>query len=110
MAWMSVATSAKSESIMDAKAFDKTRLPSRGGSRAHEDRGRVRGKAFEPLLEDLNLDTNQRAASSISHPMSATGGVVGMDGSLASHGAIFEVAGLATHAGGRAEVACYADI
>jgi len=95
---------------MDAKAFDKSQLPSRGGSRAHEDRGRVRGKAFEPVLEGLKLDENQKAVCSVSLPISATGGVVGMHGSLASHGAIFEVAGLATHAGGRAEVACYADI
>lgn len=100
----------RARASMDAKAFDKSRLPSRGGSRAHEGRGRVRGQSFEPLLGDLNLDTNQKAVSSISHPISATGGVVGMHGSLASHGAIFEVAGLATHAGGRAEVACYADI
>ncbi len=51
-------------------------------------------KPIKPYLENVKLDTNQKVVYSVSNPISATGGVVGLNGSLAPEGAIVKVAGM----------------
>jgi dihydroxyacid dehydratase/phosphogluconate dehydratase len=75
---------------MDARTFDKSKLPSRHGV----------PQVMRALLDgeqnraNVKLDTNQKVASPVSNPISATGGVVGLRGSLAPDGALGKVAGM----------------
>ncbi len=96
---------------MDAKTFDKAKLPSRhvteGPARApqamralldggylHEDCLTVTGKTLKQNLEKLKFNKNQKVVYPVSTPISKAGGVAGLQGSLALVGAIVKVAGM----------------
>ena len=88
---------------MDAKTVDKSKLPSRhaqviralrDGGYLHKDCITVSGKTTKQNLENVKFNENQRVVYLISTPISATGGVIGLQGSLAPDGAIVKVAGM----------------
>lgn len=54
----------------------------------------VTGKTLAENLKDVTFNTNQKVIYPVSNPISPTGGVVGLKGSLAPDGAIVKVAGL----------------
>ncbi|MBA4131353.1 MAG: dihydroxy-acid dehydratase [Hyphomicrobium sp.] len=54
----------------------------------------VTGKTMAENLEKVTFNTNQKVVYPVSNPLSPTGGVVGLKGTLAPEGAIVKVAGL----------------
>jgi dihydroxy-acid dehydratase len=66
------------------------------GGLLHEDCLTVTGKTIKENLKDVKFNTNQRVVYPVSNPISPTGGVVGLKGSLAPEGAIVKVAGMKT--------------
>ena len=60
----------------------------------HRDCLTVTGKTWEEYLEDVTWDDSQDVIRPASNPLTPTGGVVGLSGSLAPDGAIVKVAGL----------------
>lgn len=89
---------------MDAKTFDKAKLPSRHVTEAEarvplvgclrEHYSTVTGKVATQSLEKVKFNKNQKIVCSVSTPTSNMGGVVGLQGSLAPDGAIVKVAGM----------------
>ena len=65
-----------------------------GGGLLREDCLAVSGTINKTDCHEFKFDTNQRVVYSISNPISAMGGVVGLKGSLAPEGAIVKVAGM----------------
>jgi len=64
------------------------------GGYLHEDCITVTGKTVKQNLENVKFNTNQRVVYPVSNPISNTGGVVGLQGSLAPDGAIVKVANM----------------
>lgn len=64
------------------------------GGILHGDCLTVTGKTLAENLESVKFDTEQKVVLPVSNPISPTGGVVGLKGSLAPDGAIVKVAGL----------------
>ncbi len=64
------------------------------GGFLHGDCMTVTGKTMGENLETVTFNTNQKVVYPVSNPLSPTGGVVGLKGSLAPEGAIVKVAGL----------------
>ncbi len=64
------------------------------GGYLHGDCMTVTGKTVAQNLENVKFNTEQRVVRPVSDPISPTGGVVGLKGSLAPDGAIVKVAGL----------------
>ncbi|MFV0296092.1 MAG: dihydroxy-acid dehydratase [Hyphomicrobiaceae bacterium] len=54
----------------------------------------VTGKTMAENLKDVTFNTNQKVVYPVSNPITPTGGVVGLKGSLAPDGAIVKVAGM----------------
>ena len=66
------------------------------GGYFHEDCITVTGKTLKQNLEKVRFNTNQNVVYPTSNPLSKTGGVVGLKGSLAPDGAIVKIAGMKT--------------
>jgi dihydroxy-acid dehydratase len=66
------------------------------GGYLHEDCITVTGKTVKQNLEKVKFNKNQKVVYPTSNPISKTGGVVGLKGSLAPDGAIVKVAGMKT--------------
>ncbi len=64
------------------------------GGYLHEDCMTVTGKTIKQNLENVKFNTNQKVVYPVSNPISKTGGVVGLQGSLAPDGAIVKVANM----------------
>jgi dihydroxy-acid dehydratase len=64
------------------------------GGVLHGDCITVTGKTLAENLRDVTFNTDQKVIYPVSNPISPTGGVVGLRGSLAPDGAIVKVAGL----------------
>lgn len=64
------------------------------GGYLHGDCMTVTGKTIAENLKDIELPTNQDIVRPTSNPLSPTGGVVGLRGTLAPEGAIVKVAGM----------------
>jgi dihydroxy-acid dehydratase len=64
------------------------------GGYLHGDCLTVSGKTMATNLASVKFNTNQRVVLPVSNPISPTGGVVGLKGSLAPDGAIVKVAGM----------------
>ncbi|MFN3868666.1 MAG: dihydroxy-acid dehydratase [Hyphomicrobiaceae bacterium] len=64
------------------------------GGFLHGDCMTVSGKTMAENLENVKFDTEQTVVRSVSNPISPTGGVVGLKGSLAPDGAMVKVAGM----------------
>ncbi len=64
------------------------------GGYLHGDCITISGKTVEDNLKDVKFDENQKVVYPVSNPISPTGGVVGLRGSLAPEGAIVKVAGM----------------
>ena len=64
------------------------------GGFIHGDCMTVTGKTIAQNLEGVKFNTNQKVVYPTSNPLSPTGGVVGLRGSLAPDGAIVKVAGM----------------
>jgi dihydroxy-acid dehydratase len=64
------------------------------GGYLHEDCITVTGKTIKQNLEGVKFNENQKVVYPVSNPISPTGGVVGLQGSLAPDGAIVKVAGM----------------
>ena len=64
------------------------------GGYLHGDCITISGKTIEENLKDVKFDENQKVVYPVSSPISPTGGVVGLRGSLAPEGAIVKVAGM----------------
>lgn len=64
------------------------------GGLLHGDCMTVSGKSMGDNLEDVRFNTDQRVIYPVSNPITPTGGVVGLRGSLAPEGAIVKVAGM----------------
>ena len=64
------------------------------GGLLHEDCLTVTGKTIKQNLAKVKFNTNQKVVYPVSNPISPTGGVVGLKGSLAPEGAIVKVAGM----------------
>ena len=64
------------------------------GGVLHGDCVTVTGKTLAENLESVTFDAEQKVIYPVSNPISRTGGVVGLKGSLAPDGAIVKVAGL----------------
>lgn len=64
------------------------------GGFLHGDCLTVTGKTLAENLEDVTFNTNQKVIYPVSNPITPTGGVVGLKGSLAPDGAIVKVAGM----------------
>ena len=64
------------------------------GGLLHEDCMTVTGKTIAQNLETVKFNKNQKVVYPVSNPISPTGGVVGLKGSLAPDGAIVKVAGM----------------
>jgi len=60
----------------------------------HGDCLTVTGKSLGDNLEDVKFDATQKVVYPVSNPLSSTGGVVGLKGTLAPDGAIVKVAGM----------------
>ena len=71
------------------------------GGFIHGDCMTVTGKTIAENLEDVNWRDDQDVIRPVSNPLSPTGGVVGLWGSLAPDGAIVKVAGLTSTAAPR---------
>jgi dihydroxy-acid dehydratase len=61
----------------------------------HGDCMTVSGKTLAENIEEITWNPNQKVIYPVSNPLSPTGGVVGLKGSLAPDGAIVKVAGMA---------------
>ncbi len=66
------------------------------GGMLHGDCLTVTGKTLAQNLESVTFNRDQKVVFPVSNPISPTGGVVGLKGSLAPDGAIVKVAGLKT--------------
>ncbi len=66
------------------------------GGCLHGDCLTVTGRTIAQNLEGVKFNTNQKVVFPVSNPISPTGGVVGLKGSLAPEGAIVKVAGMKT--------------
>ncbi|MFO1171375.1 MAG: dihydroxy-acid dehydratase [Hyphomicrobiaceae bacterium] len=66
------------------------------GGYFHEDCITVTGKTLKQNLEKVKFNTNQKVVYPTTNPISKTGGVVGLKGSLAPDGAIVKIAGMKT--------------
>lgn len=64
------------------------------GGFLHGDCITVTGKTLAENLEDIKWNDDQKVIYPVSNPITPTGGVVGLQGSLAPEGAIVKVAGL----------------
>jgi dihydroxy-acid dehydratase len=64
------------------------------GGHLHGDCLTVTGKTMAQNLADVKFNAEQKVIYPVSNPISPTGGVVGLKGSLAPEGAIVKVAGL----------------
>jgi dihydroxy-acid dehydratase len=64
------------------------------GGYLHEDCITVTGKTIKQNLEGVKFNENQKVVYPVSTPITPTGGVVGLQGSLAPDGAIVKVAGM----------------
>ena len=64
------------------------------GGYLHGDCITVTGKTMAANLENVKFNTEQRVVYPVTKPISPTGGVVGLKGSLAPEGAIVKVAGM----------------
>ncbi|HEY7669761.1 MAG TPA: dihydroxy-acid dehydratase [Hyphomicrobium sp.] len=64
------------------------------GGLLHGDCITVTGRTMRQNLEGVKFNTDQKVVYPVSNPLSPTGGVVGLKGSLAPDGAIVKVAGL----------------
>jgi dihydroxy-acid dehydratase len=64
------------------------------GGYLHEECITVTGKTVKQNLENVKFNTNQNVVYPVSNPISRTGGVVGLSGTLAPEGAIVKVAGM----------------
>src|SRR6185369_17066959 len=64
------------------------------GGLLHGDCITATGRTMKQNLEKVKFNTNQRVVYPVSNPISPTGGVVGLRGTLAPDGAIVKVAGL----------------
>ena len=64
------------------------------GGYLNEDCLTVTGKTVGEILEDVTFPKDQDVVRPTSNPLTATGGVVGLEGNLAPEGAIVKVAGL----------------
>lgn len=64
------------------------------GGYLHGDCLTVTGRTLQENLEDVTFNTNQKVIYPASNPITPTGGVVGLKGSLAPDGAIVKVAGM----------------
>jgi dihydroxy-acid dehydratase len=64
------------------------------GGILHGDCMTVTGKTMAENLEDVKFNTAQKVIYPVSNPISPTGGVIGLKGTLAPDGAIVKVAGL----------------
>ncbi len=64
------------------------------GGYIHGDCMTVTGRTIAENLEDVTFDSNQKVVYPVSNPLSPTGGVVGLEGNLATEGAIVKVAGM----------------
>ncbi len=64
------------------------------GGCLHGDCMTVTGKTMEENLKDVVFNTDQKVVYPVSKPITPTGGVVGLNGSLAPEGAIVKVAGM----------------
>ncbi|PPD26726.1 MAG: dihydroxy-acid dehydratase [Hyphomicrobium sp.] len=64
------------------------------GGYLHGDCLTVTGRTVAQNLESVKFNTNQKVVYPVSNPISPTGGVVGLKGSLAPDGAIVKVAGM----------------
>ncbi|MBV1692826.1 MAG: dihydroxy-acid dehydratase [Hyphomicrobiales bacterium] len=64
------------------------------GGLLHEDCVTVTGKTIKDNLKSVKFNTNQKVVYPVSNPITPTGGVVGLKGSLAPDGAIVKVAGM----------------
>ncbi|MGD9784510.1 MAG: dihydroxy-acid dehydratase [Hyphomicrobiaceae bacterium] len=64
------------------------------GGYLHGDCLTVTGKTMEENLRDVVFNTDQKVVYPVSTPLSPTGGVVGLKGTLAPDGAIVKVAGM----------------
>ncbi|HEY7687771.1 MAG TPA: dihydroxy-acid dehydratase, partial [Dongiaceae bacterium] len=64
------------------------------GGYLHEDCITVTGKTVKQNLEKVKFNRDQKVVYPVSTPLSPTGGVVGLQGSLAPDGAIVKVAGM----------------
>jgi dihydroxy-acid dehydratase len=66
------------------------------GGHLHGDCLTVTGRTMARNLENVKFNSNQSVVFPVSNPISSTGGVVGLRGSLAPEGAIVKVAGMKT--------------
>lgn len=64
------------------------------GGYLHDDCITVTGKTLGENLENVKFVENQKVVYPVSNPLSSTGGVVGLKGTLAPDGAIVKVAGM----------------
>ncbi|MGE0849816.1 MAG: dihydroxy-acid dehydratase [Hyphomicrobiaceae bacterium] len=64
------------------------------GGYLHDDCLTVTGKTIKQDLENVKFNTDQKVVYPVSRAISPTGGVVGLQGSLAPEGAIVKVAGM----------------
>ncbi|MCH9808921.1 MAG: dihydroxy-acid dehydratase [Alphaproteobacteria bacterium] len=64
------------------------------GGFMHGDCMTVSGKTLAENLKDVEFNTDQKVVYPVSNPITETGGVVGLRGSLAPEGAIVKVAGM----------------
>jgi dihydroxy-acid dehydratase len=64
------------------------------GGILHGDCLTVTGKTMAENLKDVKFNTDQKVVYPVSNPITPTGGVVGLKGSLAPDGAIVKVAGM----------------
>ncbi len=76
------------------------------GGYLHGDCMTVTGKTLAENLRDVNFNPSQEVIRPVTKPLSPTGGVVGLKGSLAPDGAIVKVAGLA-HLKHRGPARCF---
>ena len=73
----------------------------------HGDCMTVTGKTLRENLEGVEFRTDQEVIRPASNPLSPTGGVVGLWGSLAPDGAIVKVAGMKSHLTHRGPARCF---
>jgi dihydroxy-acid dehydratase len=77
------------------------------GGHIHGDCMTVTGKTIAENLKDVVWRSDQDVIRPVSNPLSPTGGVVGLWGSLAPDGAIVKVAGMTSHRSHRGPARCF---
>ncbi|OYU70006.1 MAG: dihydroxy-acid dehydratase [Alphaproteobacteria bacterium PA2] len=77
------------------------------GGYIHGDCMTVTGKTIAENLKDVVWRDDQEVIRPVSNPLSPTGGVVGLWGSLAPDGAIVKVAGMTSHRSHRGPARCF---